>query len=1244
MWCVRPALQKKPSRGFAWACALCNRAQERKLEARRTPIVGDSTQDADEDEIPEEEEDENAVPQTTAPSPTAPEDRPATEGEIAHAKMWTMRYLGMHCRVEEALQYDDRAIYPRASSRLGPKHQAVTSEWYGQPIQFVKPVEIKRKFVKAPGQKKDTKLSRETLNAIEADRAEKAKRPKWVEDEPQGYIRRGEDLPEDDPNCTSKLIFTLPEDDENKDTEEVVDSYMERTKEVAKQLKLDRPTVDFMDLALIVLRENNFDADAAIEDLKKTNPTAAAELNTVDRFERSRLAEEKRFLREPALLLDKDEQRRFGEGVKLFGSELYRVRHHVRTKSPSDIVRYYYYWKYTPKGREIWNAYPGRKNAKKRKAESETTKLLDDIADQYDDSAFDNDKIEYRSRKMVCKHCNTTKSRIWRRAPNVSPSQSASGESKAANKRDQHTVALCDRCARLWRRYSIEWENPDDIGKKVASGGGRAWKRKVDEELLEEWRKLANTGNGIEPHDADSGYNTPNEPVKKKPRLSGPEAYAQEPTKKKVAAPPLPPPPPPRPPTPPMVPMFPKMRDLPCAVCESDDAERDALLVCRDCRLTVHRKCYGIPELRSNKWSCDMCSNDRKESASLAGSSMDPASYEYNCILCPVHVTQRELVEPPRVSHKKKNDHEKEKERIERELATKLGEQYRQQQKDQGRPQLPREALKRTADNNWVHVSCALFTPEIKFSNAKSLEAAEGVPLALRQRKGTDCKICKESMGATISCFVSNCNNHFHVPCAVQAGCKFGFDVTPVKNSRRDSVAIVTLSEETGALSAAVYCLEHSAQTKFTIHSLNEVVNESGMTAVQAFAQYLKQADLTLTGTARKANLLDDFTKLVGISHPKITENRRASATGPAKHRGSKDGNVSVDPMSPDLGRGSPGRDNVQRCGTCGNDVSPKWWPHPAPSTEMTNGIKRDIHHSRENSLRVDSMPHLNGNGHQAVLDSVEHSSDNYECNRCHWRRINPTPPSEDAMDVDEPVETPAPSPPSRPQAPTVPAPVPAPAQPTWGSLASIPAQPPTHGTWPPQPAVPFSAPPVHASPPPVSFHSHHAPAVAPYRSPSAGHPPPAPHSHAHAPPPPPPPHHGPAYLPPVGPSSHGPPSHGLPSHGAPSHGPHRQSYGSPVMPPIHGLHQGLPNGVPLQHSPTRQHQAPPPPPLAHLPPRQEPNYNPPPPVAHMPFGGHHHGSPVAPNRPTPPAPNLPQNRPAHGASASPSVRNLLTD
>jgi hypothetical protein len=638
MTCVRPPLLKKPSRGFAWACAPCSRAQERRLEARRTPIVGDAT-DAEEDEVVEEEEEDPAAMDTATGSfAGSPDDRVATDAEIAHAKMWPMRYLGIHCRVEDVLQYEDRAIYPRASSRLGPKHQANTLPWHGRPLELVKPVEIKKKYVKAAGNKKDTKLSKETQLAIEADKEAKSKRPPWVQDEPAGYLRRGEDLPNDDPKFSAKLLFKLPtidelssrgDDDAPLAPEELVDAYMTKAKAMAKDIGVESYSTDFLDRAIYLFRQNSFDSDAALKQLKKTNP--------VGKWPHTRL-EIRKDLRDPRLILKEDEKKRFEDGVKKYGSELRLVRIHVRTISHADTVRYWYYWKKTPRGKMVWGSYGGRKNSSKKKTENTdaATKLLDDIADAQDDSAFDNEKIYNRTRKMTCKFCSVRRSRCWRRAPGVAPGQTVPADGRSRDKGSALVLALCQRCARLWRRYAIQWEDHDEMSKKISMGGGKAWKRRVDEELIKEWT-IAQETPAEEPFDAGSLQAVPEPPRKK---LKGPptaEADIPAPSiepataKKKVFVPA--PTPPPKEPTPPIIPAPPKMRSLPCAICYDSDTTSENLLSCRDCRLVVHRACYGVPDSKSGtKWSCDPCANDRRE-LSAHGSSLDPAAYvSLSCI------------------------------------------------------------------------------------------------------------------------------------------------------------------------------------------------------------------------------------------------------------------------------------------------------------------------------------------------------------------------------------------------------------------------------------------------------------------------------------------------------------------------------------------------------------------------------------------------------------------------------------
>lgn len=611
MNCVRPPLLKKPSRGFAWACGPCSRAQEKRLEAR----LGNAVEDVDEEEIVDEEEEEGSGNTNgTTPDPESQIDsHPGTQAEIALAKMWPMRYLGIHCRVEDALQYDDRAIYPRASSRLGPRHQANVNVWHGHPVELVKPAEIKKRYVKAAGNKKEGKLSKETVAAIEADKAEKAKRPKWVMDEPPGYVRRGEDIPNKDSKCTAELMFKMPplgvhssrgEDDAPTVTEEQVQNYMDRAKTLASHVGVEPWNTNFLDKCLALFTKHQYDATIALKHVKKID--------------------KRKDLKEPEL--SKDEEKKWNEGVALHGSEIRSVRLHTsKTMFYGDAVRYYYTWKKTPKGREVWGAYSNRKGKSKRVETDAQSRLVDDVADNKDDSAFDNDKAIQRKRNFQCKFCNSRHSRQWRRAPGVSPGQTAPPDGRSKDKSGL-LVALCIRCANLWRKYAVKWENVDEIAKKMAQGGGKAWKRRVDEELLREMYAAQS--------DSGSKHGTPeyvdlpvaaaqvvNEPPKKKQKTvaavngdtSGTSTPANETVSKKkekekpVAVPKAQTPPPP-------VPAQPRLRDLPCVICQSVAGVR---LQCAACRLTVHKACYGVEDSRlANKWYCDTCKNDKKESVS----------------------------------------------------------------------------------------------------------------------------------------------------------------------------------------------------------------------------------------------------------------------------------------------------------------------------------------------------------------------------------------------------------------------------------------------------------------------------------------------------------------------------------------------------------------------------------------------------------------------------------------------------
>lgn len=1254
MNCVRPPLLKKPSRGFAWACGPCSRAQEKKLEARRTPLVGASNEDADDEEmIDEEEEEANGDTNATTPDPEdQANSHPATQAEVALAKMWPMRYLGIHSRVEDALQYDDRAIYPRASSRLGPRHQANVNVWHGQPIELVKPAEIKKRYVKAAGNKKEGKLSKETVAAIEADKAEKAKRPKWVMDEPLGYVRRGEDLPNKDSKCSAELMFKMPplgvhstrgEDNAPMVSEAQVKAYMERAKALAKQhVGVEPYNTNFLDKCLTLFTKNQYDAEAALKQVKKID--------------------KRKDLKEPEL--SKEEEKKWNEGVAKFGSEIRSVRLHAsKTMSYGDAVRYYYMWKKTPKGGEVWGSYSNRKGRSKRVEPDAQARLVDDVADNADDSAFDNDKAVQRKRNFQCKYCNTKHSRQWRRAPGVSPGQMSPPDGRSKDKTG-FLIALCMRCANLWRRYAVKWENVDEIAKKVAMGGGKAWKRRIDEELLREVYaaqtdpvSMSGTPEYIDPP-ATAPYIAA-EPPKKKLKTNGvangesetstPVSEPAPKKKEKEKAPPMP-----KAPTPPPVPAPPRLRTLPCAVCRSAEGIR---LECAACRLTVHKSCYGIDEPRhANKWYCDTCKNDKKESVSYVSDARPQhiglANHiqTYECVLCPYKDTEIEFYEQPKVSHKKKTDRDREKERMEKDLIDKAKEEYRLRQQEKGRPLYPREPLKRTADNNWVHVYCALWHPEIRFSSATRFDLVEGIG-APSLRYDTVCKLCKSTEGACTSCL--QCNANFHVGCAHGHGYVFGFDMTPVKVSRRDAVPTVTLNGETGTMAAAIWCKEHAP--KSLSHPMNEEVQGTDIVALQLFAREFKQADLTLTGTARKANLVDQSTRIVPPAAP-TQINRRASAITaqtPTSARGRpSNAGLAVKEVSSEPSGPKPDR----KCARCKIEASPWWWkteevaeppqlvPRIVDGPLPTNGLGPNGHAAVEQKPDVDNGQIMNGSIDHPMADVPPVTSptlrdhlrlktevtsadpESYLCQKCHWKKQNGTDEEEERERspsiIAETLQLPLRSPAVQPYGPPPPSAMSGP----WG----MPGGPPPLGTGQPPPLPSW-----HSAAPPAPVHPSH------HHHNGMGHPPPphaAPLNHA-------PQYHAP-YPPVNGYSQYPGAQMHAPMPPAPLRGTYHQGGGPP--PPLQLTNGGMMlNGMhsprTIPYSPTHHH--------THVVSRSTESPYTAPPSAIPQYSTIHHESPMSSRpmtprdtimRDAPPVTSAPTERVNTGASASPSLRNLL--
>lgn len=511
------------------------------------------------------------------------------------------------------------------------------------------------------------------------------------------------------------------------------------------------------------------------------------------------------------------------------------------------------------------------------------------------------------------------------------------------------------------------------------------------------------------------------------------------------------------------------------------------------------------------------------------------------------------------------------------------------------------------------------------------------------------CKLCKTNNGACVSCL--QCHANFHVGCAHERGYTFGFDMTPVKATRRDAVPTVTLNGDTGTMLAAIWCKEHTPRTP--VHPINEEVEGSDITALQLFAREFKQADLTLTGTARKANLVDQSTRIT-VQPMSTTVNRRASAVTtqtPTSARGRTSNAgllVKEEPTEPSMPR--PERN----CARCNVDASPRWWKiegaaprisNLADGATKSNGIEPHGHSATEHRSSIENGSVSNGTVDHAMGDAPSalttkspgplHLDTNvatalpasYLCQKCHWKKEQGISDEEDRERSKSVLPGPQQLPLRSPIQAFVAPPPPAALTP-WGVPGGPPALPPNqppplpawHSAGPPGPAA-TTHPPHHLqngigySAPPHAPVGHHSTFHAPY-PPSNGYPP---HTagpvHPQMPPAP--------MRAPYAPTSNGPP-------------PPLHLNNNAMM--VNGVHS--PRNMP--YSPTHPHEY-------HSSRSSESPFVAPP--SSIPHYALHHGSPV-PGRPETPrdavmrdAPSVtsaPTERANTGASASPSLRNLL--
>ncbi|TRY99104.1 hypothetical protein DNTS_021539 [Danionella cerebrum] len=88
-------------------------------------------------------------------------------------------------------------------------------------------------------------------------------------------------------------------------------------------------------------------------------------------------------------------------------------------------------------------------------------------------------------------------------------------------------------------------------------------------------------------------------------------------------------------------------------------------------------------------------------------------------------------------------------------------------------------AMKPTrSGTKWVHVSCALWIPEVSIGNPEKMEPITNVSHIPSNRWALICCLCKEKTGACIQCSAKSCRVAFHVTCGLHYGLKMNTILT----------------------------------------------------------------------------------------------------------------------------------------------------------------------------------------------------------------------------------------------------------------------------------------------------------------------------------------------------------------------------------------------------------------------------------------------------------------------------------
>ncbi|XP_060707757.1 protein Jade-1 [Hemiscyllium ocellatum] len=174
-------------------------------------------------------------------------------------------------------------------------------------------------------------------------------------------------------------------------------------------------------------------------------------------------------------------------------------------------------------------------------------------------------------------------------------------------------------------------------------------------------------------------------------------------------------------------------------------------------------------------------------------------------------------------------------------------------------------AMKPTrSGTKWVHVSCALWIPEVSIGCPEKMEPITKVSHVPASRWALVCSLCTEKTGACIQCSVKNCRTAFHVTCA--------FD---------RNLEMKTILAEDDEVKFKSYCPKHSSKEPDEGnkgYATEEVQEKPAVveSALDSMDQSQEEAQRISLRKQKLQQLEDEFYNFVSISevsqHLKLSE------------------------------------------------------------------------------------------------------------------------------------------------------------------------------------------------------------------------------------------------------------------------------------------------------------------------------------------------------------------------------------